>query len=151
VTAKTLVLRFRLVLIQALWALMVLGPFLHAHYGASTSNGFHEDTIERVASFLQHSQRHMQDDSVLHDTIWESSDAAESPAMVVGSSLSNKQKNQQPNKLQRQFGLNFQLPLLFFADFFEPLSIRFTESFTFRLSRAQSITPPALAPPDLMI
>lgn len=73
--------RFRLILIQSLWLLVSLGPFLHAHAGQSHYEGFHDDAIQRVAGLTQH----------LHDNcVIETSEFPESPAVVVGSSISRE-------------------------------------------------------------
>ena len=148
-TAKNLAPRLRLLLIQALWLLMALGPFLHAHYGSSLDSGFHEDSIERVATFLQHSQRHAQDAHNAHGLVLESSEPAESPAMVVGSSLSRGHKNSLVEHDEVHFDAAPNAAAGLDANPQVALQLGIDSVFSFQLCRAQSLTPPVLAPPSL--
>jgi hypothetical protein len=74
-TWKTRTRRF---IIQSLWLLLALGPFLHAHFGASHYEGFHDDTIQRIAGLSKH----------LHtECSVETSEIPESPAIAVGNAM----------------------------------------------------------------
>lgn len=84
-TAHPWTLRLRQVLIQSLWLLVTLGPFLHAHYGQSHYEGFHDDAIQRVVGLSQHQH---------HDCVIETSELPESIAVVIGSSISREVQTQ---------------------------------------------------------
>ena len=157
-TAKTLIPRLRLLLVQALWLLMALGPFLHAHYGASVGTGFHEDSIERVASLLEHSQRHALELQSLgthtpHDLVLETSEQPESPAMVVGSSLSRLKKPSLTERLSDRFEPSAPPTPSFSAlsPIQDTTALRDATGLphNYARSRAQSLNPPLLAPPCL--
>jgi hypothetical protein len=49
VTSSTPFRRLNLGLISLLMGLLALGPFLHAHYGASLASGFHVNGLQAVA------------------------------------------------------------------------------------------------------
>jgi hypothetical protein len=61
--------------------LLTIGPFLHAHYGQSHYEGFHDDAIQRVVGISQHQH---------HDCVIETSELPESIAVVIGSSLTRE-------------------------------------------------------------
>lgn len=73
--------RLRLALIQTLWVLLALGPFLHAHYGSSRLTGFHVDEVSQAVAHAAMAQHTTDSERALTQA-----DSPESPALGVSTS-----------------------------------------------------------------